>query len=492
LISIERSSLHFYRRLRGAHRKENHLKIETKHLDDQQVEMTIEVPEDDLEKAKRGAARRLSKNTKIPGFRPGKAPYQIIVNKFGEDVVFEEALETLGQDMYRKGLEKADLEPYAPGSMDEIINQDPLTIRYTVPLAPQVDLNSYRDTRIPYEQPEVTDEDVEDAMEELRQRQALIEPADRPAELTDVVIIDAYGELKDPEEGQEAVILDAKDLSVLVEEDTDFPFPGIVDRYQGMQAGDEVELDYTFPDDHENEDLQGKEAHFKLTCKEVKSRLVPEWSDNLAQNLGEFESLLDLRLKVRENLKEQKEANAEAEYTEEVIAAVLEQADIKFPPVVLEEELERLLRDVASRLQAQNLTLEDYLKIEGQTMEELREELEPEAIQRVKRGLLLGKLVELEDLDIEEPEIEAQIDKIMESFGGESSPDLRKAFSADNSKQRIALDLLTDKALQRLIAIAKGEADYPDVEAEADPEEALQTIEESTEPPENAVETTKE
>jgi trigger factor len=331
-------------------------------------------------------------------------------------------------------------------------------------------------------------------MEELRQRQALIEPADRPAELTDVVIIDAYGELKDPEEGQEAVILDAKDLSVLVEEDTDFPFPGIVDRYQGMQAGDEVELDYTFPDDHENEDLQGKEAHFKLTCKEVKSRLVPEWSDNLAQNLGEFESLLDLRLKVRENLKEQKEANAEAEYTEEVIAAVLEQADIKFPPVVLEEELERLLRDVASRLQAQNLTLEDYLKIEGQTMEELREELEPEAIQRVKRGLLLGKLVELEDLDIEEPEIEAQIDKIMESFGGESSPDLRKAFSADNSKQRIALDLLTDKALQRLIAIAKGEADYPDVEAEAeaDPEEALQTIEESTEPPENAVETTKE
>jgi trigger factor len=472
--------------------KENHLKIETKPLEDQQVEMTIEVPGDDLEKAKRGAARRLSKNTKIPGFRPGKAPYQMIVNKFGEDVIFEEALETLGQDMYRQGLEEAELEPYAPGSMDEIVSQDPLTIRYTVPLAPDVDLNSYRDIRIPYEEPEVTDEDVEAAMEELRQRQALIEPADRPAELTDVVIVDAYAELKDPDEDQEAIILDGKDLSVLVEEDTDFPIPGIVDRYKGMQAGEEIEFDYTFPDDHDNEDLQGKDAHFKITCKEVKSRLVPEWSDDLAQNLGEFESLLDLRIKVRENLTEQKEANAEAEYIEQVIEAALEKADIIFPPVVLEEEMERLLRDVASRLQSQNLTLEDYLKIEGQTMEELREDLEPEAIQRVKRGLLLGQLVEQEDLEVEDAEIEAQIDKIMESFGGESSQDLRKAFSSDNSKRRIALDLLTDKALQRMVAIAKGEVDEAEAEQMAEPEQQVQTVEESSEPPENAVETTKE
>jgi trigger factor len=473
--------------------KEIDLKIETKHLEDQQVEMIIEVPEDDLEKAKRGAARRLSKNTKIPGFRPGKAPYQIIVNKFGEEVVLEEALETLGQDMYRKGLEEADLEPYAPGSMEEIVNQDPLTIRYTVPLSPDVDLGKYRDLRIPYEEPDVVDEDVEEAMEELRQRQALIEPADRPAGLSDMVIVDAHGELKEPEEGQESVILDAEDLSVLVEEETDFPIPGIVERYTGMQAGDEIEFDYTFPEDHVNEDLQSKEAHFKLTCKEVKSRLVPEWSDNLAQNIGDFESLLDLRVKVRENLQEQKEANAKAEYTEEVIEAVLKQTEIKFPPVVLEEEMERLMRDVSARLKSQNLTLDDYLKIEGQTLEELRGDLEPEAVQRVKRGLMLGELVEEEDLKIEDTEVEAQIDKIMESFGGDSSPDLRKAFSSENSKRRIALDLITDKALERLVAIAKGEADKKDVEKGSEELEApAQTNEDTVEASEDAVETTKE
>ena len=448
------------------------MKIETKQLEDQQIEMIIEVPDDDLEKAKRGAARRLSKSTKIPGFRPGKAPYQIIVNKFGEELVFEEALESLGQDMYRKGLEKAELDPYAPGSMDEIVSQEPLKIRYTVPLAPDVDLGDYKEVRVPFEQPTVSDEDVEEAMEELRQRQALIEPADRPAELTDLVIVDAFGELKDPDEGQEAVILDAEDLSVLVEEDTDFPVPGIVERYKGMQAGDEVEFDYTFPEDHENEDLQGKDAHLKLTCKEVKSRLVPEWSDNLAQNIGDFESLLDLRVKVRENLQEQKEANAQAEYTEQIIEAVLSQAEIKFPPVVLEEEMDRMLREVATRLQSQNLTLEDYLKIQGQTIEELREELEPEAVERVQRGLMLGELVEQEGLEVEAPDIDAQIDKIMESFGGESSPDLRKAFSSENSKRRIALDLLTEQALDRLIAIAKGEAGKVQAEEEPEPQEA--------------------
>lgn len=469
------------------------MKIETKQLEDRQVEMTVVVPDETLEKAKRGAARRLSKNTKIPGFRPGKAPYQVIVNKFGEELVFEEALEALGQEMYREGLEQTEIEPYAPGSMDEIVSQDPLTIRYTVPLTPEVDLKAYKDLRVEFEEPRVTDDDLEDAMEELRQRQALIEPAERPAEPGDLVIVDAYGELAQPEEGEQAVILDAKDLSVLVEQQTDFPVPGMFERYNGMQAEDDVEFDYTFPEDHENEDLRGREAHFKLTCKEVKSRLVPEWSDNLAQNIGEFESLLDLRIKVRESLTEQMEANARAEYSEEVIETLLEQAQITFPPVLLEEEIARMFRDIRARLQGQNLTLEDYLKIEDQTEDELRKEIEPDAILRLKRGLLLGELVEIEDLEVEDSEIEDQIDKIMESLGGDSSADLRTAFEAENSKRRIAIDLLTEKAVDRLIAIAKGEGHLQPVDR--DPVGAIQpehSTDKDAAPVEQAAETTKE
>jgi trigger factor len=190
------------------------LKIERQDLENRQVELQIEVAPDQLQSAMHAAARRLSRGTKIPGFRPGKAPYEVIVGKFGEEVIFEEALERLGQEIYRDALEEAEIEPYAPGSLEEVIREDPLKLRYTVPLAPDVDLGEYREIRIPFEEAEVTDEAYEDAIEEIRQRQALIEPVERPAEETDLVIIDLSGELLDPDDEEDAQLIDMKDISV--------------------------------------------------------------------------------------------------------------------------------------------------------------------------------------------------------------------------------------------------------------------------------------
>ncbi|MGB2895667.1 MAG: trigger factor family protein, partial [Anaerolineales bacterium] len=189
------------------------MKIERQDLENRQVELQVEVASDQIQTAMRAAARRLSRGTKIPGFRPGKAPYEVILGKFGEDVIFEEALDSLGQEIYRDALEETEIEPYAPGSLDEIIREDPLKLRYTVPLAPDVDLGTYRDIRIPFEDAEVTDEAFEEALEEIRQRQALIEPVNRPAEETDLVIVDLSGELLDPEDEEDAKLLDMKDIS---------------------------------------------------------------------------------------------------------------------------------------------------------------------------------------------------------------------------------------------------------------------------------------
>jgi len=206
------------------------LKIERQDLENRQVELQVEVASDQLQTAMRSAARRLSRGTKIPGFRPGKAPYEVIVGKFGEDVVFEEALDSLGQEIYRDALEESEIEPYAPGALEEVIREDPLKLRYTVPLAPEVDLNAYRDIRIPFEGAEVTDEAFEEALEGIRQRQALIEPIDRPAEETDLVIIDLSGELLDPEDEEDAKLIDMKDISVLVDPETDVPTPGVMEH----------------------------------------------------------------------------------------------------------------------------------------------------------------------------------------------------------------------------------------------------------------------
>ncbi len=439
------------------------MKIERQDLENRQVELQIEVASDQLHTAMRSAARRLSQGTKIPGFRPGKAPYEVVVGKFGEDVVFEEALDSLGQEIYRDALEESEIEPYAPGALEEVIREDPLKLRYTVPLAPEVDLGAYRDIRIPFEGAEVTDEAFEEALEGIRQRQALIEPVDRPAEETDLVIIDLSGELLDPEDEEDAKLIDMKDISVLVDPETDVPTPGVMEHLLGLAAGDEKFYEYTFADDHPTEDLRNRAARFDIKCLEVKSRLIPDWSDDLAQNLGDFESLLDLRVKLRENLQEQAETEAEKQHRDEIMQKLVEGASVDYPPIVLQEETGHLIQDLRMRLSNQNLALEDYLTIEGKTEEDLRTELEPEATERIKRGLVLSKLVDVEELKVEDEEIEAGIKRLIEPLGADADKRLLEAFESPAGRQRIAMDILTDKAIRRIVAIARDEPEEQDV-----------------------------
>jgi trigger factor len=434
------------------------LKIETQALEDRQVELTVEVPGDRLQAAMRSAARRLSRQKHIPGFRPGKAPYEIVVRKLGEETVFEEALESLGQEVYGQALESTELEPSAPGSLEEIVSRDPLVLRYTVPLVPEVDLDDYRDLRLPFEQPDVTDEAVEEVMDNLRQRQALIEPADRPAGPSDVVLLDVRAELLDPQEDENLTLLSEQGVSVLVDDETDWPVRGVAEHLTGIVAGQEKDFEHTFPDDYPNETLRGRRASFHVKCLEVKSRLVPDWTDDLARTLGGFEDLLDLRLKVRENLREQARQQAEAEYARQVVEAVVKRASVRFPPVLLEQELDDMIRDLDHRLQKQKLSLSDYLTIEKKSLEDLREELKPQAVERLQRALVLGKVVEAEGLDVEDQEVASELDRMSAPFE-EQAHEVRQALDNPAGRRRIALNVLTDKAVERLIAIARGEAD---------------------------------
>jgi trigger factor len=435
------------------------LKIESQSLQNREVELTIEVPEERVYSAMQTAARRLAGRTRFPGFRPGKVPYDIVLRKFGEDAVFEEALESLGQEVYRQALDETKLDPYAPGLFDKVVTRSPLVLRYKVPLAPEVDLGPYKDLRIPFEAPTVEDQAVDEAMEDLRQRQALIEEAKRPAQLTDVVVLDVHGELLDPEEGKNPVMLDEHGISVLVDEATDFPVPGIVQHLLGLNAGEEKSFEFTFPEEHSNEGLRGRRARFQLTCQEVKSRLVPAWSDDLARSVGDFQDLLDLRIKVRQSLQDQATKRSNAEYADKVLARVVETSKISYPPVLLEKEIEDMVGELSRRLAAEKLSMQDYLKIEGKTAEQLRDELRPRAEERLQRALVLGKIVDLEGLDVEAEEIATEMDRL--SAPWKESQKVRQALDNPTGRRRIALDLLTEKSVRRLVAIAKGEAESP-------------------------------
>lgn len=438
----------------------NTLKVETQDLESRQLQMTVEVPGEQVERAMRTAARRLGSRTKIPGFRPGKAPFDVLVSRLGEEAVFEEALDTLGQEVYREALENASIEAFAPGMLNEVVSRTPLVLRYTVPLPPEIDLGAYRDLRIPFGPAAVTDEAVNEFLEELRQRQALIEPAERSVQLMDVVVADVEGEIPAAGDRSAEPLVRQQNASVLVSEDLDWPVPGVAQHIVGMKAADEKEFDFTFPEDYPAEGVRGRTGHFRLTCKEVKSRTVPEWSDDLARNLGDFADLLDLRLKVRQGLEDQARRRAESDHADNVVVKVVEGATVSFPPQLLEEELDDMLKDLDIRLKAQKLSLAEYLKVERKTEQELRKELEPRAHTRLQRALVLSEVVEAEKLEVTDEEIEAEIDRLA-SGANERAESMRKVLDHPAGRKRIAVDLLTQKAVARLVSIARGEAPAP-------------------------------
>jgi trigger factor len=430
------------------------VKIETQRHDNQMVTLTVEVEDERVQPALRAAARRLSQNYRIPGFRPGKAPYETVARHLGEDAIYQEALDQLGQKVYEEALDHEKIEPYAPGGLEDV-RFKPLVLTFNVPLAPEVDLGDYRALRVPYTAPTTSDEALAETLEHLREHHAILAPVERPAALGDVVTVDVKAFLNEGVNPSDFLMAD-QDVALLLDQASDWPLPGFAPHVVGLQAGEEKKFDLVFPEDYANASLRGEAAHLEVKVKEVKDRTLPEWSDELAKDMGEYESLDDLRTKVRRALQERAERDVEAEYQTQAVDKLVEQTTVNYPPVVLDHELDGMLEDLDHRLHEQNLTLDDYLKIEGKTREQLREEYTPQAQERLKRSLALGKLVELEQLNVSDAEVENEINRFSALFGQESSV-IRKSLSSAQSRNALALEILTNAALKRLSAIARGE-----------------------------------
>ncbi len=418
------------------------------------LKMVVEVGDDRVQPALKAAARKVSQQQRIAGFRPGKAPYDLVVRQVGEAALYEVALEELGQKVYAEALDQEKIEAYGPGAMEDM-QLKPLVLTFHVPLKPVVDLGEYRALRVPYTPPEVNDDDVQEVMESLRSRQATDAPVDRPAQLGDVVTVDVNAFINEGLNPSDFLLSD-KGVELVLEPQADWPAPGFAPHVVG-QARDEVrKFDLTFPDDYANESLRGTLAHFEVTCREVKARSLPEWDDELARSLGDYENLDDLRTKVRADLVRHAERTTERDYANEVMDKLLEQTSLKYPPVLLDQETDDLMHDLDHRLREQRLTLEDYLKIEGKTGDQLREEYRPRAEQRLKRALVLGRVVELEKLTVDRAEIDARVET-MSALWGDRAGEARQALSTAQARRSLELELLTDKAVQRVAAIARGE-----------------------------------
>lgn len=448
------------------------MKIEQQLLEDHQVKINVIVESEVVEQTKQKVARQLARKVKIPGFRPGKAPYHVIQRFVGEDRIFEESLEDIVEKLYPEILKETGIRPYGPGKLENIAELDPLSLEFVVPLAPEVELGDYRSIRIPYQPVQVDDADVDQALENLRERQAIEEPANRPAEKGDHIFVKISAEQLDPGEDEEVTLFEERSLSFLIREspkpgeeidDQEWPFSGFSLELVGLSAGESKTMSHSFSEDSSWDSFQGKNVAFNVYVEEVKSRSLPDLDDEFAQTIGEYENLEALIAEVRHTLESEMRTKTDDDYDERVMNQLVEKATIKFPPQMLEDEIDEVLNRLENRLKAQNLDLQTYMKTRQIDEKGLREEARPVAETRLKRSLVLAEIADLEDIQIEKEELQAETERTLEAMSRfMSESELRRIPQEDllpNLVGNILAEMRAARSIEHLRSIAKGEAE---------------------------------
>lgn len=416
------------------------MKLSSEKIENSQVVLNIEAEPEEVELALEESYRHLAKSTDIPGFRRGKAPRAMLERYLGREVLLEEATEHLVPQLLGRALEEQGIDAIAEPEI-EITQNDPLIFKSTISVRPTVELGDYRQIRVDPEPVEVTDEEVDKAMEQIRYQQAPWQPAERPVQFDDLVTIDVEGSVDDKP------ALDRKELQYQMLKESPFPVPGFWEQLEGLEKGQEKEFTLSFPDDYELNQFAGKECQFKVLVSEIKEKSLPELDDEFAKSLGQgFETLESLRQRVASNLKAMAEENERRRLEEKAIEALVEQSKVDFPPVLVEHEIDRLIKE-------REASLEGRIQDRGKSVEELKEALRPLAVNRIKHALILGKVAEEEKIEVAEAEVEEEIETMAQG-AGERGEELRKAFSSAAARQSIEEVLLTRKTLKRLTEIA--------------------------------------
>lgn len=384
------------------------MKVETERLENCQVALIIEVDEERTERALRDAARRISRRAKIPGFRPGRAPYNIVVRYFGKEALYRQVVDELADTLYEEALEKAGLEPFGQATLTDY-EIEPLVLKLVVPVAPVVELGDYRQMRLEPEEETVREKEIEEALKRIQKENIFWEPVNRPAQWGDLAVVDIEGAINGK------TVISDKRRELILEADSSYPLPGFSHELLGMIVNEQREFTLTYLKGFEDRDLAGQRVHFKVRLRELKEEVMPDIDDDLARTVGDYETLEDLKAELRREL----QAKAEKRFVDRALTALVERAEIEFPPLLLEEEIDDMLEELDQILKRQGLNLENYLGMRKLTKEQFRQEISPRAEERLKRGLALAKFIELEGLEIESDEVDKALEHLAAIARGE-------------------------------------------------------------------------
>lgn len=372
--------------------------------------LEIEVPSEDVDKAIQRAYLKVVKRANIPGFRKGKAPKAIVERFLGKGVLLQEALDDLLPETYGKAIETSSLQPVDSPKMEILQLEEGKSLKYkaTVEVKPDVKLGDYRGIRNKVEMKlqEVTEEDVERELERLREQNArLVVDEDKSVKKDSYVLVELSGEIGGeplPNQTVEGITLHVGSEMIA---------PGFDDQITGMKVGEEKDIRLEYPEDYFDEGLRGKEASFHVIVREVKKRELPELNDDFAQEVKGLKSLQELKDDLANTLRGIAEARARAEFEEEVVRKVVDEAEVELPPSLVERRTQTLTGELMRELAMRNITWQEYLNQTGKTEDQIKEQLRAQAEEGVKRSLVIEAVIKNEGISASTEEVEKEAEK---------------------------------------------------------------------------------
>lgn len=379
------------------------VKTRTTELPESRVRVEVEVPTEALERELKTAASQLGREIRVPGFRSGKVPPEVVLQQVGREAVLDEAVRRGLPGWYEEALADAGIQTVGDPQVDlsDLPEKGaPLAFTIEVGVLPPAQLGDYKGVEVGRREPRVDDQEVQAELERLRESLASLETVEREAGEGDFVVMDYVGSIDGtPFEGGEG-------RGQVVELGSGRLIPGFEEQLAGASAGDERTVELTFPDDYPAEELAGKDASFAVQVKEVKEKRLPELDDDFAVEAGGYDSLDELRSEIAERIAQAEERAIEAEFREAAVDAVVDQAKIEVPHELVHAKAHEMWHRTARGLAAQGVNPEQYLAMTGKTEEELVVESESDAETALKREAVLAAIVEAEGIEVSDEEIE--------------------------------------------------------------------------------------
>ena len=412
------------------------------------VEIDIFADDAEFAEAVNGAYRKIARQVSIPGFRKGKAPRHIIEGMVGRDEIVQEAGQDMMDDLYRRAIEQENLVPVGDPQVG-ILQQEPIGFKVTVEVFPTVTLGDYSGVRVEPREVEIDQSEVEEVLEQLRKQhsdwvepETVRMPLDGDKVILDIQVYDGDEQFQEPAEDAEFVLGEAG------------LFEAISESLKMMIPGSTAELNLAFDEGDEtvNPQLWNKELRYVLTLKGVRERILPDVDDDLARKAGPFETFDDMRSQIEKDLLRNKAMEARGEVATAAINAFAETAEVDVPTSMVEKEIEDEITQFRSRLAQQRVTLDEYLALNGQSMDDLREEIRPNAERRIRNSLVLQEVAKAEGVQVTDEDIAGEIERLA---GPSDNPErMRTLYQSDYFRGLLENEMFDRKLTDRVLAIA--------------------------------------